>query len=140
MTKIFYVLILGLSLVILFANPCQAIELPTPEAISEYLINNFKYELTVPDRLRPLSEILETMTGDCDDVAKVAKYYLSKIGIKSRIVIIVFKNLTIKHAVCTFRQHGYWNMFDNGKLTKTNILTEIRMLRYYYPDLESIYE
>lgn len=140
MTKLLYVLALGLSLVLFLANPCQAIELKTPEEISTYLQENFKYELIVPDRRRPLSEILETMTGDCDDIAKVAKYYLSKLGIKSRVVIIVFKDLKMQHAVCTYRKSGYWNMFDNGKLIKTKSLTEMRMLRYFYPDLESTYE
>ena len=66
----------------------------------------------------------ETLTkkyGDCEDIAFLNKAFLHVLGYRPKVMALLRKGRRKGHAICIFKENGYYLWFDNTKLKKTLI-------------------
>ena len=118
--KIFFVIIIMLFSFISISF--SEVNLNSPQEIGQYIHDNIQYTKDNLDHWQRPEETLSRGKGDCEDIALLAKYYLNKIGIKTRIIMFTgTKNEQDKcHCICvmlesngTYSQVGqkYFNVY-----------------------------
>ena len=111
----------------------------TPEALAGWLSSNVCYEFAMGDGWQAPEEIVKLKKGDCDDFAVLAKAILKELGIKSDVVVLRFKGLSIAHAVCVWKDaNGNISFISNRELHQTDQPDVRQAILKYYPDLETI--
>jgi hypothetical protein len=111
----------------------------TPEALAGWLSSNVRYEFAMGDGWQAPEEIIKLKKGDCDDFAVLAQAILKEIGIKSDVVILKFRGISIAHAVCVWKDAaGNISFISNQKLYHTAESDIRQAILKYYPDLETI--
>lgn len=116
-----------------------ALRVKTPEALAGWLSSDFLYELALADGWRPPEETIKLKKGDCDDFAILARAVLEELGIKSDIVVLKFRGLSIVHAICLWKDaRGNISFISNQKLFHTAEPDIRRAILKHYPDLETI--
>jgi len=91
--------------------------LDTPTKVSTYLKQHFTPE-PMPGRT-PVGKVSETMTGDCDEYAGLASYWLAANGYEVYRLMVIFDgwwpefNTWRKHEICVYRDSdGRWYAID----------------------------
>jgi hypothetical protein len=116
-----------------------ALRVKTPEALAGWLSSNFRYEYSIGDGWEAPEKIIKLKKGDCDDFAVLAQAILKEIGIKSDVVVLKFKGLSIAHAICVWKDAaGNISFISNQKLYQTAEPDVRQAILKYYPDLETI--
>lgn len=138
--KIIFVISIFLS----FANLTYAIDgvpayVDNPQHLVQWLQKDFTYILTTPFSPQSPRETLKSKSGACYDFALLASEILSKIGFDNSIVIVKYKGLSLKHAVCVWQDNdGNYNMISNRKMHYTDQKTIEQAIRQIYHDTERI--
>jgi transglutaminase-like putative cysteine protease len=94
--------------------------------------------MTIPDRRRSADEVIDSGAGDCEGFAAVSKSVLERLGIASEIVVIEFDSLSIKHAVCVFRDGQNYSIISNQDLIRTDATNCEDAVKAVYPDWRRI--
>ena len=116
-----------------------ASSIKTPEALAGWLSSNLRYEFAMGDDWQTPEEIVKLKKGDCDDFAVLAKAILKELGIKSDVVVLRFKGLSVAHAVCVWKDaNGNISFISNRELHQTDQPDVRQAILKYYPDLETI--
>jgi hypothetical protein len=139
-------IMLCLLIVLAFPVICvsqEALDVPSsiqsPRALSNWLTNEFTYELECPDRWKSPEETISSKAGDCGDFAILSTAILSRMGLSSDIIIVKFRGLDTSHAICVFKtRKGYYNFISNRDLVRTGKKTLEGAVSYFYPDWEEI--
>ena len=87
-------------------------ELDTPEKISDYMIENFTYELHILYILNPY-QLYITQKGDCDDFANFSMFISNYHGYETFLIKIHYKNYTINHYLAVYKENNLYNFSDN---------------------------
>ncbi len=110
----------------------------SPEQLSSWLSKNFHYEMKFPDYPQTIDKILESRVGDCDDLATLSSLILSTLNIDNKVIIITFKGISIKHAICIFRnKYGSYDFISNKELIRTKQTTIKLAIASVYQDCTS---
>ena len=75
---------------------------------------------------------LKRKYGDCEDFSFLNVAVLRVLGYQSR--VLVMKGLTGCHAVCVFKENGYYFWFDNAKLKRTSIRAIANFSQYLHDE------
>lgn len=143
MQKIIILLVLMAS----FQLPCfaqsQHVEqipssMRTPQDIARWLSRNFTYEMEWPDTWQSSSETASLKKGDCEDFAVLTQELLARLGIKSDIVIVRFKDLKVAHAICVWKYGEFYNFMSNRQIYETNATSVEEAVQKYFPDWQKI--
>jgi hypothetical protein len=110
----------------------------SPQELVRWLSENIKYELTIPDRRQSAEDMLASGAGDCEGFAALSKEVFDRLGIPSDIVLIEFDSLSIKHAVCVFKDGERYNVISNRDLIRTNATSAENAVSFCYPDWRTI--
>ena len=115
------------------------VEVQTPQALMQWMQKDFTYAMKMPDKPQSVEETINRKKGDCDDFAVLAQSALSEMGIKSHVIIIEFKGLNVKHAVCVWKDtNGTYNIISNRKQYRTGKPNVRQAISKYYPDWQRI--
>jgi hypothetical protein len=107
----------------------------SPEDIARFFSREFRYAMTLPDRVRSPEEMLETRSGDCEDFAILASEMLTRMGVENQVIIIKFSGLRIMHAICAWKgDDGFCNFISNQEFQRTGQRTVEAAVRKFYPD------
>lgn len=99
--------------------------LNTPAKVSLYLKREF-LEMQEPSQLFavPVAELFKDMSGDCDEYAMLALYWLAKNGYEAYMVDVYFNkwwqeyNQWLEHDICVYKgEDGLWysiDIYDNS--------------------------
>lgn len=110
----------------------------TPQQLSNWLLNEFEYVGEIPDYWQKPKETLNLKKGDCEDFAILSQKILAHLGMESEILIIKFKNLRGGHAICIYKDKGFYSFISNQKLIKTKASSIKEAIEKVYPDWERI--
>ncbi|MBN1527029.1 MAG: hypothetical protein JW919_05575 [Candidatus Omnitrophica bacterium] len=110
----------------------------TPQEIARWLSRNFTYEMEWPDNWQSSSETARLKKGDCEDFAVLSQALLARLGIKSDIVIIRFKDLKVAHAICAWKYGKYYSFMSTRQLYETNATSIEEAVEKYFPDWQKI--
>ena len=148
MRKVFFVILViiaaAASLVVPSAYASQGMEkamsgIQSPEDIARFFSQEFTYTMTLPDRAHTPEETIETMSGDCEDLAILASAMLTRMGIENQVIVIKFSDLRIAHAVCIWKdRNGYYSFISNQELQRTSQSTAEDAIRKFYPDCQAL--
>ena len=110
-----------------------------PEDIAKWFASEFEGQLKIPDEPQNPGQTLNLRAGDCDDFATLASKILSQLGIINFVIIIKFKGLEIRHAICVWKNQEETYDFISGRnahyVKQGNI---IKLIEKHYPDWELI--
>jgi hypothetical protein len=111
-----------------------------PQSLANWLSRNFHYEWEFSSNdWQTSQEMLESKKGDCEDFATLASDILEGLGYSSHIIIIKFRDLNIKHAICAFEEKdGTYSFISNKELIQTGKRNAEDAVAMHYPDWESI--
>jgi len=113
--------------------------LRTPDSLSEWLTQNFKYQLQFQDGWKNPEEILRLKTGDCKDFSVLAQAVLRQMGISSQIVVIAFKDLNVFHAITVWQdKRGSYSFISNKEIYHTEESSLEEAVAKIYPDWSRI--
>ena len=87
-------------------------ELDTPQKISEYMQNNFDYEIHYIYTPDPYT-LWQTKKGDCDDFSKFITFIANYHGYETYQIIIFYKNYIFPHVIAVFKENDRYNFSDN---------------------------
>ena len=137
--KLIILIVLFIKLLIPFQ-----LELNTPQKISNFMVNNIKYNLDLEelmggDYFQSPKQTIKLKSGDCDDMAILSDYLLTKSGYKSDIYFIFYSNRKGGHAITVFKQGKYYNIFSNQYLIKTYKTNIIKAIKYKYRYVKEIF-
>ena len=126
-----------------FAHPADLANsvnfIKTPDALARLLTGNFRYELKMTDEWQTPEETLSLKKGDCDDFALLAQAVLKGIGIKSDVLILKFRGLSVLHAICIWKDKaGKYSFISNRELYRTGKSDIQEAVATFYPDIETI--
>jgi hypothetical protein len=111
----------------------------SPRALSAWLAGNFRYELKLTDAWQTPQETIALRKGDCDDFALLAQAVLKRAGIKSDVVILKFKGLSVMHALCIWKDSdGLYSFFSNFEMYRTGKADIRQAISKFYPDVEDV--
>jgi len=110
----------------------------TPQDIARWLSRNFTYEMEWPDTWQSSDEMVRSKKGDCEDFAVLSQALLARLGIKSDIVIIRFKDLKVAHAICIWKYGQYYSFMSTRQLYETNATSIEEAVEKYFPDWQKI--
>ena len=134
-------LIMFISL-ISFAEAREIENLPTfktPQQLSNWLMCNFKYHKEIGDHWQSPEETLQKRSGDCEDFAILVIVMLKKMGIKSDMVILTFRGLSMGHVICIWKDcDGIVNFISNRELVYTRKTSIEEAVKRFYPDCNGI--
>ncbi len=68
-------------------------------------------------------DTLTRRTGDCEDIAFLNQTFLSVLGYKPKVMALLRSSSPRGHAICIFKENGYYYWFDNTTLKKTSATT-----------------
>jgi len=112
-----------------------ALTVRSPEELASWLSGKFTSSMTFPDRTHTPRETLESRSGNCDDFAVLASAMLTRMGIENRVLIIKFRQLTMSHAICIWKDRdGAYSFISNRELCRTGRKTVGDAVKRYYPD------
>ena len=75
-----------------------------------------------------VQKTLKNKVGDCEDYTFLTSAVLKVLGYKPHFVALIRKGKA--HAICTFKQDGYYYWFDNAKLQKTEATTLVDFAKH----------
>jgi len=110
----------------------------TPQQLSNWLLNEFEYVGEIPDYWQKPKETLNLRKGDCEDFAILSQEVLAHLGMESEILIIKFKNLRRGHAICIYKDEGFYSFISNQKLIRTKANSIEGIIEGVYSDWERI--
>jgi len=110
----------------------------SPQELSEWLTQNIKYELEMPDYWQPAEETLKRHKGDCDDFAILSSAILNELKIPNQVLIIKFRGIRLSHAVCAFKSGEVCAFISNGQIISTKEYLIRGAVEEAYPDWEAI--
>jgi len=111
----------------------------TPEELTGWLSSEFLYTLRLPDEPQAIEDTLRSRSGDCDDFALLASKALTRMGISNKILVLKFRDLKIKHAVCAFKdKNDLYSFISTRELFRTREDTLQGAIKKFYPDCEKI--
>lgn len=58
--------------------------------------------------------------GDCEDIAFLNKTFLHVLGYQPKVMALLRRGGRKGHAICVFKENGYYLWFDNTRLNKTS--------------------
>lgn len=112
-------------------------ELKDPNDIGQWLSSSVRYRMKFSDSFQLPSRTLELRSGDCKDMAVLVSAILSRQNIDSEIVIISFKGIPVKHAICAWQgEDGSYYFSSNNKVHSTGYPDLKAFLERHYPDWE----
>lgn len=139
--SIFAILVFSLS-ISLPASPYNTIDIPghikSPEELARWLHNEFTYEFQFPNHKQTLDETLSRRAGDCEDFALLSQAVLNRIGVKNDIIIVKFRQLSIMHAVCMFKQGAKYSLISNREIVRTHGRSINEGITEVFPDWEKL--
>ena len=113
----------------------------TPQELSEWFGREFTYRFELTDRWQDPQETIDSKEGDCEDFAFLVSALLEDWGIDHQVLIIEFRGLAIKHAICAWREEdGTYSFISNRKLYRSGRKVLAEAVERYYPDLERIHK
>ena len=111
----------------------------SPKDISDWLSREFSYRFELPDRWQDPTETISSKAGDCEDFALLSSILLNKMGISNDIVIVKFRDLSISHAICVWKNsEGSLDFISDRSLFKTGHTRIQDAVERYYPDWEKL--
>jgi len=111
----------------------------TPEELTGWLSSEFLYTLRLPDEPQAIEDTLRSRSGDCDDFALLASKALTRMGISNKILVLKFRDLKIKHAVCAFKdKNDLYSFISTRELFRTRETTVQAAIKKIYPDCEKV--
>ena len=87
-------------------------ELDNPHKISQYMQDNFTYQLHLFNILSPY-QLYITQKGDCDDFANFAMFISNYHGYETFLIKICYKNYAINHYLAIYKENCLYNFSDN---------------------------
>ncbi len=140
----------GLFVILIFlvqlpAPLCFSQELPgipssvkSPQDLEKWF-SGFKSQMQLPDVPQTIQEMLSTRAGDCDDFATLASKALAGFGISSTVLVIKFKDTSIRHAICLWKdESGSYDFFSTKQLVHTGEKNMDAVMKRYYPSSENV--
>lgn len=110
------------------------------EDYARWLGNNIRYQGDgTKDLWSAPEQTLRKKTGDCEDYALLNTSVMQVLGYEPHFLALV-RNGRRAHAICTFKQNGYFLWFDNAKLKRSSA-TSLQQLaqeisdQYHYSSL-----
>lgn len=138
-------------LIMALMSMCMALPIPAqdfrpniqpvraPEQLASWLSENFEYWMAAPDTPQTPDQMRQSRRGDCDDFAVLASEELSRMGVRNDIIVIAFKDLRIKHAICAWRANdGTYVFISNVSFYRSGENDLVRAVKKFYPDWEKI--
>jgi len=86
-------------------------QLDTPKKIGDYMLENFTYELHIPNLLTPY-ELYITKKGDCDDFSNFGIFIANYHNYETYSVKI-FNETPIRHYVAVYVENNHYSITDN---------------------------
>jgi len=126
------------------ASTAQALDdaaasIRSPEDLARWMSKEISYTMVLPDRARNPEETILSRVGDCDDLAMVASAMLTRMGIENKVLILKFRDLKIRHAICIWKDEGgLYSFISNRVLNRTGKYTIEEAVKRYYPDCETM--
>ena len=116
-----------------FINTIKTLD--TPQKVCEYIQNNFIPEAHLFYNLNPY-ELYKTKKGDCYDTAIFAQFVANFHGYTTYIIVITFKDTSLKHALVVYEEEkGYtfssWGSYFDYETLQDNF-RDIVNLYYNY--------
>jgi len=113
----------------------------TPQELSEWFGREFTYRFELGDQWQGPQETVDSKEGDCEDFAFLVSAMLGDWGIANDVIIIEFRGLSIKHAICAWKEeNGTYSFISNKKLYRSGRRSLKEAVARYYPDMERIYK
>lgn len=109
-----------------------------PFYLNLYLVNNITYK----DNDMHISPkyFISTKTGDCSEVAVIAKYIFDKYGIESKMVGIIKNGKDIGHTFCAFKDsYGNWDYIEHSGLWNVNYKSPDELIKNEFNDVKKIW-
>ena len=114
-------------------------DIHTPKDLVKWLSSEFQYRLEMPDKWQAPEETIYLKRGDCEDFAILTSEFLAGKGISSHIVVINFKGLSARHAICIWKEeNGTYSFTTNRKLRRTGSYSLPSAVEKFYPDWKMI--
>jgi len=108
----------------------------TPEDLEKLYAQEFAYTFNIPNANQSPEETLQKRSGSCLDFAILSKAILTRLGIKSEVVIMRFEGMDVGHAVCIWFEGGDYHMFSSKEILRTHTSSQEEALKKIYPDIE----
>ncbi|MDD5634294.1 MAG: transglutaminase-like domain-containing protein [Candidatus Omnitrophica bacterium] len=129
---------------ILSLNSAYALEglpsnIQTPKDLAEWLSDEFQYTFEINDNWQSAQTTIDSRSGDCEDFAVLVSSVLTDHRISNDIVLVDFKGMQIRHAICAWRtDNGTYNFISNKVMYTTSETSLESAIKKYYPDAKSI--
>jgi predicted transglutaminase-like cysteine proteinase len=121
--------------------------LNNPSEISKWLSKNVTYKSdwlghSEKDYWQNPKETIILKSGDCEDYAFLSQALLNEIGIKSSVILILYKTGSGEkgHAICVFPKKPPYNCFSGQKLHILNKSSIVDVVKELYPSWFSMSE
>lgn len=117
----------------------RAASMRSPDDLVRWMSKELSYTMVLPDMVHTPEETLAAHTGDCDDLAILASTMLRRMGIENTVLILKFRGLSVRHAICIWKDaNGSYSFISGRELTRTGKDTVEKAVMKYYPDCESM--
>ena len=111
----------------------------SPDKLAQWMSSEFTYVMKFPDTSQLVNETLKIKSGDCEDFAVLASFFLDKMGIENEVYVVAYRDLGVQHAVCVWKNSdGCISFISNTKIYHTSQRDISASMKYVYPDCESI--
>ncbi len=87
-------------------------ELDTPKKISDYMIENFTYEIHLLYAPNPYI-LWQNKKGDCDDFAHFGMFIANHHDYETFLVKIQYEKNAVKHYIAIYKENNLYNFSDN---------------------------
>ncbi len=108
----------------------------SPEELEKFYADGFKGEYKIPDYEKLPQETLDTKYGDCKDYAALTRAILNEMDIPSEVVYIKFNRNRVGHAICAWKEGGYYSYFDVTSLVRTKYTSVQDVMDNAYLNME----
>jgi hypothetical protein len=97
----------------------------------QWLAKNVQYRKERIDSWSSPQDTLKKKYGDCEDFAFLNAAFLRVLGYKPKVVGVV-RRFGRNHAICVFKDNGYYLWFDNAKLKRTPAKSILEFAQYIF--------
>jgi hypothetical protein len=105
------------------------------KTLDDYIVwleTNIKYKKDEgQDNWSEPQETLQKKYGDCEDFAFLNAAFLRVAGFQPK-VLGVMRHLGGNHAICVFKENGYYSWIDNNQLERTQAVSILQFAEYIF--------
>ena len=103
-----------------------------PVTLGDWLSKNITYKYDKEDYWQSPKETVKLGTADCEDYALLSRYILRKLGYKSYIIAVEYKNSDIGHALTIIRHKDKtFSYLNNQRYISKRFKTVRKLLDYH---------